>query len=299
MKNEKKFMALGILFASPWIIGFLIFQLYPIFQSLYYSFTKYNLFQPAEFVGLKNYIELFKDEKFYISLYNTIYMTVIGVPLGLLYALCMAMLLNQKQKGIAIYRTVYYLPTIVPIVASSILFIWILNPQYGMLNSFLGFFGLPQPAWLTDPKYTKPSLIMMDVWKGGQIMLVYLAALQGVPKSLYEAADIDGAGKFAKFKHITIPAISPATLFQLIMGLIYSFQYFTQAYIFTSGSEYAVSGGPSNSLLFYSIYLYENGFSYLKMGYASAMAWILMIIVMIVTMIVFKSSKKKVHYGGE
>ncbi len=298
-KKRNKAIMHGILFALPWIIGFLIFQLYPIIASAYYSFTEYSLLQPPKFIGLENYTALLKDEKFLISLKNTIYITVIGVPIQLLYALIMAMLLNMKVKGKSIYRTLYYIPSIVPIVASSVLWIWILNPQYGLLNSFLGKLGLYQPAWLTDPSLTKPSLIMMDVWRSGGTMLIYLAALQGVPRNLYEAAEIDGAGKLKRFFNITLPAISPVILFQLIMGLINSFQYFTQAFMFSSGAHLQISGGPENSLLFYSIYIYQNAFSFLKMGYASAMAWILFIIVLVVTLIVFKTSLKWVYYDAE
>lgn len=298
-KKNNKALIHGILFALPWIIGFLIFQLYPIIASAYYSFTEYSLLQPPKFIGLENYTTLFKDEKFLMSLKNTIYITIIGVPIQLLYALIMAMLLNMKVKGKSIYRTLYYIPSIVPIVASSVLWIWILNPQYGLLNSFLGKLGLYQPSWLTDPRLTKPSLIIMDVWRSGGTMLIYLAALQGVPKNLYEAAEIDGAGKLKKFLNITLPAISPVILFQLIMGLINSFQYFTQAFMFSSGAHLQISGGPENSLLFYSLYIYQNAFSFLKMGYASAMAWILFIIVLVVTLVVFKTSLRWVYYDAE
>ncbi len=303
MKQKRKFYIYGILFALPWIIGFFIFELYPVGASLYYSFTEFSIFQPPEFTGLENITTLLADKKFYLSLYNTAYITLVGIPLGLVYSLAMAMLLNMKVRGMSIFRTVFYIPTIVPIVASAILFVWILNPQYGMLNSLLDFLGLPQPAWLSDPRYTKPSLIMMDLWRSGQTMIVYLAALQGVPQNIYEAADIDGAGRVKKFWNITLPAISPATLFLFIMGLISSFQYFTQAYVFASTSGASamqqVSGGPENSLLFYSIYLYQNAFSFLKMGYASAMAWILFIVIVLVTVVVFKTSKRRVYYDFE
>lgn len=303
MKQKRNFMILGVLFTLPWIIGFIIFELYPVGASLYYSFTEFNIFQPPKFIGLENITTLIKDNKFYLSLFNTAYITLVGVPVGMIYSLAMAMLLNMNVRGMSIYRTIYYVPTIVPIVASAILFVWVLNPQYGLLNSVLGFLNLPQPSWLSDPKYTKPSLIMMDLWRSGQTMLVYLAALQGVPQSLYEAAEIDGAGKLRKFWNITVPAISPATLFLFIMGLISSFQYFTQAYVFASTSGASamqqIEGGPENSLLFYSIYLYQNAFSFLKMGFASAMAWIMFVVIIIVTVIVFKTSEKSVYYDAE
>lgn len=299
-KQEKKFARLGLLFALPWLTGFLLFSIYPIIKSFYYSLTDYNFFQDPVFIGLKNYADLFKDPKFYLSLKNTFYIAAVGVPLRLMYSLAMAMLLNMKVKGQSVYRTVYYMPSIVPIVASSVLWLWILNPRYGLLNNILGFFNLPKPGWTVDPRYTKISLIMMDTWRSGGTVLIYLAALQGIPRSIYEAAEIDGANAWAKFRKITLPSISPATLFQLIMGLIGAFQYFTQAFIFTSGSSnYQVSGGPENSLLFYSLYLYQNGFSFLKMGYASAMAWILFIIILAISIAVMRTSTAWVHYDVE
>lgn len=297
--RQKKFFWIGLLFAMPWIIGFLIFSVYPIIASAFYSFTDYNLFQSPKFVGMKNYVDLFRDDKFYISIKNTIFITVIGVPIGLVYSLCMALLLNMKVKGQAIYRTIYYLPSIVPIVASSVLWVWILNPQYGILNMLLGYLHLPQPSWLEDPLFTKPSLIIMDTWRSGGTILIYLAALQSIPQSLYEASDIDGANYWSKFRHIMLPAISPVTLFQLIIGIIGAFQYFSQAFIFGTGASNQVSGGPENSMLFYSLYLYQNAFSFLKMGYASAMAWILFLLVMCVSLIVFKTSMRWVHYSEE
>ncbi|MFU0799818.1 MAG: sugar ABC transporter permease [Xylanivirga thermophila] len=297
--QEKKFIRLGLLFAMPWMVGFILFQLYPILSSFFYSLTNYNFFKDPDFIGLKNYAELFKDTKFYLSLKNTFYMVLVGVPVKLIYSLFMAMLLNKEVKGQSIYRTVYYMPSIVPIVASSVLWLWILNPQYGILNNILGALHLPQPAWTVDPRYTKVSLVIMDTWRSGGTILIYLAALQGIPRSLYEAADIDGANGWSKFWEITIPSISPVTLFQLIMGLIGAFQYFTQAFIFSSGTQLQVSGGPENSLLFYSLYLYQNGFSFLKMGYASAMAWILFIIIIIISTTILKTSLKWVSYENE
>jgi len=300
MEQKRKFFVTGALFASPWVIGFVIFSLYPIVASFYFSLTEYNVLQPAVFVGLNNYKELFTEAKFFKSLYNTLYMCVFGVPLNLVFALAMALLLNLEVKGQAIYRTIYYLPSVISVVASAVIWIWVLHPEYGLLNTTLGALGLPQPVWLADPVYTKPSLIMMGMWGSGGTMIIYLAALKGVPKSLYEAAELDGAGPWKKFTKITIPAISTATLFQLVIGLIHAFQYFTQAFIFIEGTNHAtMPGGPENSLLFYAIYLYQQAFSYLKFGTASAMAWILFIIIVIVTVIVFRTSLKWVYYGGE
>lgn len=302
MKQQKKFFIIGLLFAMPWIIGFIIFSLYPIGASFVYSLSEYNIFQPPKFVGLDNFTALFHDSKFFLSLYNTLYICVFSVPANILFSLAMALLLSLEVKGQPVYRTIYYIPSVVSVVASSVLWVWVLNPEYGVLNTLLGYLNLPQPVWLQDPIFTKPSMILMGLWGSGGMMLIYLAAIKGVPQSLYEAADLDGAGAWKKFRHITIPAISPATLYQLITGLIAAFQYFTQAYIFISGTSNdtgAGGGGPQNSLLFYAVYLYHQGFTFLNMGIASAMAWLLFILIVIVSVIIFKTSLKWVYYGGE
>ncbi len=302
-KKRNSHTAAGILFALPWIIGFLAFSLYPIVMSVYYSLTDFNMFQAPKFVGLENYTALFQDEKFYKSLWNTMYMTVLGTPLSLLVGLLMALLLNQKVRGMPFFRTLFYLPSVVPLVASSMLWLWILNPQYGLLNQMLQKLGLYQPNWLTDPDFTKPALLIMGVWGVGGIMIIFLAALQDVPRSLYEAAEIDGAGTLKKFVHITLPGISPVIFFQLIMGVINNFQYFTQAYLMigssTGGGLNVVSGGAENSLLFYALYLYQNAFNLFKMGKASAMAWILFLIVALVTFVIFKTQDRWVSYGDD
>lgn len=293
----------GILFALPWIIGFLVFSLYPIVMSMYYSTTDFNMFQDPKFVGLQNYVNLFKDPKFYKSLWNTVYMTVFATPLCLAAGLLLAVLLNQKVKGMPFFRTFFYLPSVVPLVASSMLWLWILNPQYGLLNMVLKKLGIYQPNWLSDPKFTKPALIIMGLWGVGGIMIIFLAALQDVPRALYEAAEIDGANAVQGFFHITLPGISPVIFFQLIMGIINNFQYFTQAYLMigsSSGGQLNVtSGGPENSLLFYALYLYNKAFGNFKMGEAAAMAWILFVIVAVVTFIIFKTQDKWVSYGDE
>jgi multiple sugar transport system permease protein len=294
----------GFLFALPWIIGFLVFSLYPICISIYYSMTNFNIFQSPTWVGLANYKELFADEKLYKSLFNTFYMVIIGTPVSLVAGLLLAVLLNQKIKGLSIFRTIFYLPSIVPIVASSLLWLWILNPQYGLLNGALKALGMNQPNWLMDPAYTKPALIIMGLWGVGNTMIIFLASLQDVPRSLYEAAQIDGANATHQFIKITLPCISPVIFFQLIMSIISYFQYFTQSYLLIGGSTggsgtNGVSGGAENSLLFYSLYLFHNAFGYFKMGKASAMAWILFIIVVAVTAVIFKTQDRWVNYGDE
>lgn len=297
-KRERKRLLIGLCFICPWLIGLLLFQLFPILTSFYYSLTDYNLFSSPEWVGLSNYAEMFRDEKVWLSLYNTLFMAVFGLFPHLAFALAIALLLNRNVKGQSIYRTIYFLPTLVPVVAATLLWMWLLNAQYGLINELLGRIGLPQPVWLLDPLWTKPALIMMGFWGTGTTTIMYLAALQEVPKLYYEAADIDGANAWHKFRHITLPAISPMTLFHVIMGLIGALQLFTQGYVFTEGNKQSM-GGPENSLLFYAIYLYQTAFSFLKMGYASAMAWLLFLIVFLFTIIVFKTSAKWVYYGGE
>lgn len=299
-KRKLKTNLTGFLFASPWIIGFLIFGLVPIALSFYYGFTNFNIFNKPQWIGLQNYKSLFKDDMFYKSLYNTIYMTIIGTPVSLIIGLVTALLLNMKVKGMPIYRTIFYLPSIVPTVASSLLWMWLFNSRYGLINEILGKLGLYQPNWLTSPAYTKPALIIMGAWSTGTIMIIFLAALQDVPTQLYEAAEIDGANKWKQFLHVTLPGISPIMLYQIILSIINNFQYFTQAYIMTgagNGQYGGVAGGPENSMLFYALYLYNTAFTSLRMGRASAMAWILFIIVAIVTWLLIKTSGKWVSYG--
>jgi len=292
-KLEARSQRNGMLFALPWFIGFFFFTLYPIVASIYYSFCEYNVLMPPKWTGFNNFIALFtQDHLFWISLYNTIYYTIFSLPIRIGIGVAIALFLNLKVKGMAVYRTIYYLPTIVPVVASSILWMWILNPQYGLLNALLEKVGISGPGWIADPKWSKPALILMSWWGVGGEVLIYLAALQDVPQQLYEAAELDGANWWQKTRHITIPMITPAIFFNLVMGLIGSFQYFTQAYIMTNG-------GPVNSTLFYSLYLYRNAFVYFKMGYASSMAWLLGVLILACTLLVFKSSTKWVYYGGK
>lgn len=284
----------GIAFASPWIIGFAVFIAYPIAASLYYSFCAYDAIRPPRWVGLENYHRLFaEDDLFWKALGNTLYMVVLGLPLGLVAALGIALLLNQKRRGMAVYRTIYYLPSITPVVATSILWLWLLNPQIGLVNVILGRLGVDHPpGWLTDPAWAKAALILMGLWGAGGSMVIYLASLQDVPQSLYEAAAIDGAGALSRFRHVTLPMISPVILFNLIMGLIGSFQYFTQAYVMTSG-------GPQDATMFYALHLFNRAFLDFQMGYASAMAWILFVITLLCTVVVLRTSARWVYYAGE
>lgn len=288
-------------FLSPWILGFLFFTLYPMVASLFYSFTIYHIRQPLEWAGIANYSNLISDKLFWKALSNTAYMVAVGVPLSLLLSFLFALLLNIKIKGQSIYRVIYFLPSIVPTVASTMLWLWILNPSTGVLNSILGAIGIDGPNWLRDPNWSKPSLILLLLWGTGGTIVIYLSGLQDVPTSLLEAAELDGANWWGRLWNITIPMVSPITVFNLITGVIGMFQYFAQAYVFAfsqSTSGAGTIGAPLNSTLFYSVYLYQAGFIFLKMGYASAMAWILFIIILLCTILLLKLSNRWTYYSG-
>lgn len=282
----------GLLFITPWMLGFFAFNLYPFVASLYFSLTDYSVLQPGHFVGFQNYLDLFRDKLYGIALYNTLYLTVLGIPLGTLVALSLALLLNVKIRGQSVFRTIFYLPAVVPAVAKTALFLWILNPQFGLLNQFLSVFGIVGPGWIASPTWSKPSLIILNVWGVGGAMVIYLASLQDVPVELHEAAELDGAGPLRRTLAITIPLISPVIFFNIVVDLINSLQYFTQAYIMTNG-------GPANSTLVYALYLYNNAFRYFRMGYASAQAWILFLIVLAATLLLFRSARAWVYYAGQ
>ncbi len=295
-RNDRRNLRNGLLFASPYIVGFLLLILYPAVASLYYSLCQYNVIKPPVWIGAGNYVELFtQDPLFWKSLSNTLYFTLFSVPLALAFSLGLALLLNQKVRAMAAYRTLFFLPSIVPIVASAVLWLWVLNPESGLINGMLRqFFGIDGPGWIADERWSKPSLILMSLWSVGGAMVIFLAGLADVPQSLYEVADIDGAGRWAKFRHVTLPMLTPTILFNLVMGLIAAFQYFTQVYVMTGGK-----GGPVDSTMFYALYLYRNSFYYLRMGYASAMAWLLFVLILAATISLLVTSKRWVHYHGE
>jgi len=287
----------GLLFVSPAIIGLAIFTIWPIAQSLYYSFTDYNILQPPYWFGLENYEDLLKDRVFGIALSNTLIMVLIGLPIHLIFDILMALLLNSKVRGLPLYRTIFYIPSITPVVASAIVWLWLFNGQYGILNVILRWFGIAPIGWLTDPNWTKPALIFMGLWFGGNTILVYLAGLQDVPEEMLEAAELDGANALQKTWKITLPMISPIIFYTMIINIIGYFQYFSEAWVLTANREGA-AGGPANSILFYSMYLYQTAFQQFKMGYASAMAWILFLIVLVATVILFRTSGW-VYYHAE
>ena len=289
---ERRKLWLGLAFASPWILGFLLFTLYPMIASAYYSLTFFNVVKPPSFIGLENYIHLFTQDKLlYKALLNTLYVTVFINPASLAFGFLCASLLNFKVRGQAIYRTLYILPIVMPGVATGVLWRWLMNPNVGLFNTILGYVGIRGPAWWASPEWAKPSLIIMELWLNGIVTIIYLAGLQGIPQELYESAELDGAGRLRKTWHITIPMVSGVTLFNLVTGLIWSFQLFTEPFVIAG-----VSGNPQLSMLFYSVYLYANAFKYLKMGYASAMAWILFFVVLAVTYLTLRWSRTWAHY---
>lgn len=284
---------IGLAFAAPWLVGLLVFGLYPIVSSFYFSLCRYNIIRPPAFIGLENYKILFtEDPLFWKSLWNTFYLTALGLPLQLSFALGAAMLLNLRVKGQSLFRTLTYLPTVVPAVATAILWVWILNPEYGLLNSMIAKIGLPTPGWLSDPNWSKPALILVGIWGTGNTAIIFLAGLQQVPRALYEAAVVDGAGRLQQFRHVTLPMLSPVIFFNLVMGIIGSFQYFTHVYVMTAGlgGGGRGAGGPEFSTLVYPLYLYQNAFLFFRMGYASAMAWVLFLIVAAILVFVFRTS---------
>jgi ABC-type sugar transport system permease subunit len=281
----------GLAFISPWLVGLLAFQVFPFFASLYYSFRATSLLSSGTYVGLDNYRELLHDDLFWKSLSNTLYYTVVSAVLGTVCAIGLALLLNQRVRGTAIYRVVFYLPTIVPLVAVSVIWIWILHPQYGVLNFGLEKLGLPAIGWFSDPKWAMPGLIIVGLWGLGNAIIVYLAGLQDIPLELHEAAALDGASALRRFFDVTLPLLTPVILFNALIALIFGFQYFVPPYVITQG-------GPADATLTYGLYLYNNAFEFFKMGYASAMAWILFVIIMAVTLAVLRGSSRWVFYQG-
>jgi multiple sugar transport system permease protein len=283
----------GLFFTSPAIVGLLWFTAYPLLASLYYSFTSFSMFGSAKWIGLTNYADLMTDNDWWTSLYNTIYLLIFTVPLSLVLGLALALLVNIKVRGQAIYRTIFYLPSIFPIVAAAVVWGYVFNPQYGVLNNALQMVGITGPGWLQSPYWSKPALIIISLWGVGNLMIILLAGIQDVPRDLYDAAQVDGAGPWARFWNVTIPFLSPHLLFALITGLIAGFQYFAVPYVLTQGE-----GIPANSTLIAPLYLYQNAFRFFKEGYASAMGWVLFIIIAVCTVIVFRLVSKRIYYGG-
>jgi len=289
LTTHQREAVVGYLFLSPWIVGFLVFLVGPMVASVLLSFTQYKVIKAPVWIGLANYQRMFSDDLFYHSLRVTVTYTAISVPLGIMAALGIAILLNQKIVASGVFRTIYYLPSIISGVAVAIVFAWIFNFRFGILNYLLSLVGIEGPNWLGSSRYALSAFVIMSLWGIGGTVVIFLAALQGVPQALYEAAEIDGAGSWRRFLNITLPMISPAILFVLIMGVIGTLQTFTQAYIMTGG-------GPANATLFYLLYLYKNAFNWFEMGYASALAWLLFLVIMACTLLMIRSSAFWVHY---
>ncbi len=291
-KISKDFLII-FTFALPWIIGFLVFGIYPIIISLYYSLCQYDVLQQPMFIGFENYKNILtKDVYFWKTLWNTGIYTIFRVPINILLSLLIAILLNRSLIASGIIRATYFLPSLVSGVALSVIWIWIFNPQIGLFNIILGFFGLKGPLWLQDPNWSKISLVIMNIWSvGGGRMLVFLAALQNINPNLYEALKLDGGNDLHCFWHITLPMISPILFLWSVIEVIASLQVFTEAFIMTKG-------GPLDSTLFYNLYLYNQAFENFNMGYASALAWVLLIITISITFFQFRLSKKYVYYEG-
>jgi multiple sugar transport system permease protein len=288
---EKRKLLTGVLFSSPWLLGLSVFLVYPLLAALYYSLCDYSVLLPPVFVGLDNYLELFHDDLFWKSLWNTSFFALCSVGLSAVVALTLAILLNSKVKGLSFYRTAFFLPSLMPLVAGSILWFSMYAGQGGVINTLLAKIGVTGPAWLSDPAWAKLAIVFMAVWGAGNSMVIFLAGLQDVPTSLYEASIIDGANWRQRLFNVTLPMISPVIYFNVVMGVIGGFQAFAQAMIMTSST-----GAPEQSTLFYVLQLYNVGFMDMRMGYASAMAWVLFVIILALTMAATQLSKRWVTY---
>lgn len=303
-KNERRQLVTGLLFVSPWMLGFFSLCAYPLLASVYYSFCDYSVLSPAVFIGATNYIDLWNDEVFWQALYNTFFFAAFSIPLGLLVSFTLALLLNFNLPGKGIFRTIFFLPSLVPMVCLAVLWQWMLNGELGLINSainpVLGIFNAVlgtewiAPNWLQDARFAKWGLIFTGLWGVGNAVVIYLAGLQDVPAHLYESAEIDGANFWQKTFHITLPIMSPVIYFNAVMGIIGSFQVFAVPFVMTGGGE-----GPERSLLFVATYLYQNAFSYWNMGYASAIGVILFLLILLLTWVSSKLSERHVYYAGK
>lgn len=289
---ERRNLLFGLIFASPWIIGFLLFTLIPLGSSLYYSFTRYDLLGDPVWIGLRNYnLLLTNDDDFRTVMYNTLWWVLISSPLGVISAFLMALLLNTNIPGRSIFRSIFFFPSIVPVVVTAFVWQFLLSVQYGAINGVLQGWGFPVIPFLSNPSYVKPSLVLIHMWAQGSAMVIFLATLQDVPRSLYEAAEIDGANSWQRLWSVTVPMVSPVILFNLVMSLIGGFQNFTLPWLMTQG-------GPEKATEFYAIFLYRNAFQYLLMGKASALAWFLFVIIVLFTIVVFRVSGRYTYYAG-
>jgi multiple sugar transport system permease protein len=294
---ERRNLRWGLLFVSPWLFGFLVFGVFPILYTFYLSLTRYSGIRPPVLIGFQNYNRMIGDPDFWKATYNTLYYTLLAVPIGVVVAMVLALAMNRKVREVAIYRAVFYLPSILPVFAISFIFVVLLNPGYGLVNWLLSSLGLPSPNWLGDPSYSKIALVMIAQLGAGQWALVFLAGLRGIPIELYESADIDGAGAWRKFRSITLPLMTPIILYDVIIGISFGLQVFTSAYILTGGGRTAA--GADNSLLTYVFYLYKQAFQFGQMGYAAAMSVVMFIVSLLLAGAVFRWSRGWVFYAGE
>lgn len=288
---ERHNLAKGALFIMPWVIGFCVFTVFPVAMSFYFSFCDYSVLSKPVFIGGGNYADLANDAIFWKSLWNTLFYASLSMPLGTLLAISLALLLNQKILARPVFRTVFFIPSLVPLVALAILWNWIFNGKFGVLNFFLEQIGIHGPNWLRDVHWAKPALVITGLWGVGNAVVIYLAGLQDVPRDFYEAARVDGANWWQQTRHITLPMISPVIYFNVIMGCIGVLQIFAVPYVMTNG-------GPARSTQFYTMYLFDQAFKYFNMGYACAMAWILFMLVAILTLSAHKLTRGHVYYGG-
>ena len=281
-------------FISPWMVGFLLFVVGPMAVSFFFSFTDYNIVEAPRWIGLNNYINLFHDDLFWHSLGVTIRFAALALPLGLIFSYVLALFLNQRIIGLNIWRTVYFLPSVVAGVAVALLWVRLLHPTQGIINAGLAWLGIKGPGWLSDPNWAIPALVLISLWGVGGNVIIYLAGLQGIPTDLYDAAKVDGANTWQRFAYVTLPMTSPVIFYNVVLGLIATFQYFTEVYVVTNGT-----GGPARATLFYNLYLYQNAFKFFHMGYAATMAWVLFVIVLVLTLLIFRSSEVWVYYEGQ
>jgi multiple sugar transport system permease protein len=304
---RRRRLILGLM--SPWIVGFCVFLVYPLVMNVYLSMTHYDLLNPPRWIGLANYRYAFSsDPNLWPATENTLWIIGVGVPLQLLFAFGIASMLTRAKAGVGFFRTVFYLPALAPPVAATLGFVYILNPATGPINTILGHLGIQGPLWFNDPSWSKPSLVLLGMWGIGNFMIIFLAAILDVPRHLYESAELDGAGHFQRLRLVTLPSISPVILFSVVLGVIYGLQYFTQAFVAASiaggnasqaGSVSSLElGYPEGSTLFYPILLYYHGFKYFNMGYAAALAILLLGVSFAVTLVIIRNSRRWVHYGG-
>jgi multiple sugar transport system permease protein len=291
-RRERRNLVVGLLFISPWIIGFAVFMVYPIYYTIKISFTRYTGFGTAEWIGLQNYRDLIHDDLFWTAIYNTAYYTGLAVPIGVVVAMVLALAMNQPLPEMAIYRAIIYIPSVIPLFTLTFIYQNLMNPTQGLFNRFLIWLGGPNINWFGDPRYAKIALVILAQYGAGQAAIIFLAGLKGISPSLYEAAMLDGAGAWRRFLNVTIPLMTPIILYDIILGLSLGLQIFTQVYI-VSGTPI---GGPANSTLMYVVYLYSNAFRYSALGYAAALAWILFVVTMVFALLIFWSSNRWVNY---